>query len=254
MKQSKPDCKRWYKVGNQKLVCNIAGTGRAGDVEVRKQHKNLARNDSPEKLLSQAAYGTLGQWSFVPPFSSASPLIFWDSSTANVFSSAVRKFIWTIWQGQWILELKACPADTTSVIHAAHYLMLVQLQCCRDPSPSHFPQDWSLMLTDGCGEKGVMGETLRVTTLGQTCQRQVQFNIWGRHYLNTVSCFGCPDFKTAVKNYRGFRRQLGRTSAVQNLHCSQKPPKLITLERLEHGGLAPKGERHRRDNSLIELE
>lgn len=60
----------------------------------------------------------------------------------------------------------------TSVVHIGHYLMLEQLQRCRDPSPSHFPQDWDVMLPDDCGENGVIGEMLRVAAMGWTYQRQ----------------------------------------------------------------------------------
>lgn len=40
-------------------------------------------------------------------------------------------------------------------------------------SPSCFPQDWDLMLPDGCGENGVMGEMLGAAAVGQTYQRQI---------------------------------------------------------------------------------
>lgn len=40
-------------------------------------------------------------------------------------------------------------------------------------SPSHFPQDWDLMLPDGCGENGVMGEMLGIAAVGQIYQRQI---------------------------------------------------------------------------------
>lgn len=101
------------------------------------------------------------------PLSQLSPLLFpWFSETAalQMCSTLLQEswcIIWSIWQGQWVLELKLCPADMTSVVHIAHYLILEQLQHCRDPAPSHFPQNWDLKLPDGCGENGVMGETFR---------------------------------------------------------------------------------------------
>lgn len=46
-------------------------------MEVRKLQKNLERNESPEKVLSQAVYGMLQQWSQLSP-----PLSPWFSETA----------------------------------------------------------------------------------------------------------------------------------------------------------------------------
>lgn len=118
-------------------------------------------------------------------------------------------------------------------------------------SPSCFPQGWDLTLPDGCGENGVMGEMLGAAAGTDILETDLvfsvrQFGICRHRYLSSVSCFGCPPFKVAVENCRGFRGELRRTSAVQNLRFCQRPSKVITLKRQDHSDLAPLWQREKR--------
>lgn len=178
------------------------------------------------------------QRSFVPAFS-AFPLIIWDSSTANVSSFAVSKAILSIWHRQWILELEPCPADTTHVVHIAHYLMLEQQQHRRASLPAVFLRTGIspclMAVVRMVGWEECLGTDISEPGLVFSVR---QFSICRHRYLSSVSCFGCPHFKGALENCRGFRGELRRTSAVQNPCCCQRPSKVITLKRQDHSDLA----------------